>query len=56
MTPMPPSLWIIEGVAQPLEKRFEIIKDVGDGTFGNVVLARLRGTRHTVIRYKRSIH
>jgi meiosis induction protein kinase IME2/SME1 len=48
MTPMVPSLGFQEGVAQPLERRFEVIKDVGDGSFGSVVLARVRGTRNTV--------
>lgn len=48
MTPVPPSLGFHEGVAQPLEKRFEVIKDVGDGSFGSVCLARVRGTRNTV--------
>ena len=48
MTPMLPSFGFIEGVAQPLEKRFEVIKDVGDGSFGSVVLARVRGTRNMV--------
>jgi hypothetical protein len=46
---MPPSLGFVEGVAQPLEKNFEVIKDVGDGSFGSVVLARVRGTRNMVI-------
>jgi len=45
---MVPSFGFIEGVAQPLEKRFEVIKDVGDGSFGSVVLARVRGTRNMV--------
>ena len=45
---MLPSFGFIEGVAQPLEKRFEVIKDVGDGSFGSVVLARVRGTRNMV--------
>ena len=49
MTPVPPSLGFHEGVAQPLEKRFEVIKDVGDGSFGSVCLARVRGTRNTVL-------
>ena len=49
MTPMPPSFGFTEGVAQPLDKRFEVIKDVGDGSFGSVVLARVRGTRNTVL-------
>jgi len=49
MTPVPPSLGFVEGVAQPLEKRFEVLKDVGDGSFGSVVLARVRGTRNKVI-------
>jgi hypothetical protein len=44
----PPSLGFQEGVAQPLEKKYEVIKDVGDGSFGSVVLARIRGTRNTV--------
>lgn len=48
MTPVPASLGFVEGVAQPLEKRFEVIKDVGDGSFGSVVLARVRGTRNMV--------
>jgi hypothetical protein len=48
MTPLPPSFGFVEGVAQPLEKRFEVIKDVGDGSFGSVVLARVRGTRNMV--------
>jgi hypothetical protein len=48
MTPVPSSLGFVEGVAQPLEKRFEVIKDVGDGSFGSVVLARVRGTRNMV--------
>jgi meiosis induction protein kinase IME2/SME1 len=48
MSPLPPSLGFVEGVAQPLEKRFEVIKDVGDGSFGSVVLARVRGTRNMV--------
>lgn len=51
MTPLPSSFGFIEGVAQPLEKRFEVIKDVGDGSFGSVVLARVRGTRNTVCPY-----
>jgi len=46
--PVPTSLGFVEGVAQPLEKRFEVLKDVGDGSFGSVVLARVRGTRNTV--------
>jgi len=50
MTPVPQSssLGFVEGVAQPLEKRFEVIKEVGDGSFGSVVLARVRGTRNMV--------
>jgi hypothetical protein len=50
MSPVPQtsSLGFVEGVAQPLEKRFEVIKEVGDGSFGSVVLARVRGTRNMV--------
>jgi serine/threonine protein kinase len=51
MTPIPASLGFVEGVAQPLEKRFEVIKDVGDGSFGSVVLARVRGTRNMVLSH-----
>lgn len=54
MTPMAPSFGFIEGVAQPLEKRFEVIKDVGDGSFGSVVLARVRGTRNMVHNSRRA--
>lgn len=41
-----------------LEDRFEVIKDIGDGSFGSVVLARVRGAgsniarRGTVVRTK----
>ena len=27
-----------------LEDRFEVLKDIGDGSFGSVALARVRGT------------
>lgn len=50
MSPVPSSLGFVEGVAQPLEKRFEVIKEVGDGSFGSVVLARVRGTKNTTVR------
>ena len=41
----------------PLEGRFEIIKEIGDGSFGNVVLARVRAAgagvarRGTMVRF-----
>jgi meiosis induction protein kinase IME2/SME1 len=41
----------------PLEGRFEVIKEIGDGSFGNVVLARVRAAganvarRGTMVRY-----
>lgn len=34
----------------PLEDRFEIIKEIGDGSFGNVVLARVRAAGSSVAR------
>lgn len=34
----------------PLESRFEIIKEIGDGSFGNVVLARVRAAGASVAR------
>lgn len=40
-----------------LTDRFEIVKDIGDGSFGNVVLAKVRGAgsniarRGTLVRY-----
>jgi meiosis induction protein kinase IME2/SME1 len=34
----------------PLEGRFEVIKEIGDGSFGNVVLARVRAAGATVAR------
>lgn len=30
------------GPGQALEDRFEVLKDIGDGSFGSVVLARVR--------------
>ncbi|KAL3422430.1 hypothetical protein PVAG01_06586 [Phlyctema vagabunda] len=33
-----------------LEDRFEVIKDIGDGSFGSVVLARVRGAGSSVAR------
>ncbi|KAB8290238.1 hypothetical protein EYC80_011106 [Monilinia laxa] len=35
---------------QALEDRFEILKDIGDGSFGSVVLARVRGAGASVAR------
>lgn len=34
----------------PLEGRFEVIKEIGDGSFGNVVLARVRAAGGNVAR------
>lgn len=33
-----------------LEDRFEVLKDIGDGSFGSVVLARVRGAGSGVAR------
>lgn len=33
-----------------LEDKFEIIKDIGDGSFGSVVLARTRGAGAHLVR------
>jgi len=33
-----------------LEDRFEVLKDIGDGSFGSVVLARVRGAGASVAR------
>ena len=33
-----------------LEERFEVIKDIGDGSFGSVALARVRGNGSNVAR------
>lgn len=33
-----------------LEDRFEVIKDIGDGSFGSVSLARVRGNASSVAR------
>jgi meiosis induction protein kinase IME2/SME1 len=34
----------------PLEERFEVIKEIGDGSFGSVALARVRGAGASVAR------
>ena len=34
----------------PLEDRFEVIKEIGDGSFGSVALARVRGAGAGVAR------
>jgi len=34
----------------PLEDRFEVLKDIGDGSFGSVVLARVRGAGSNIAR------
>lgn len=33
-----------------LEDRFEVIKEIGDGSFGSVALARVRGSGASVAR------
>jgi meiosis induction protein kinase IME2/SME1 len=33
-----------------LEDRFEVLKDIGDGSFGSVVLARVRSAGSNVAR------
>lgn len=33
-----------------LEDRFEVIKEIGDGSFGNVILARVRTAGASVAR------
>jgi meiosis induction protein kinase IME2/SME1 len=33
-----------------LEDRFEVLKDIGDGSFGSVVLARVRGAGANVAK------
>lgn len=33
-----------------LEDRFEVIKDIGDGSFGSVALARVRGNGSNIAR------
>lgn len=33
-----------------LEDRFEVIKEIGDGSFGSVSLARVRGAGATIAR------
>jgi meiosis induction protein kinase IME2/SME1 len=35
---------------QALEDRFEVLKDIGDGSFGSVVLARVRSAGSSVAR------
>ena len=35
---------------QALEDRFEVLKDIGDGSFGTVALARVRRAGHHVAR------
>lgn len=36
--------------AVALEDRFEVLKEIGDGSFGSVVLARVRSAGHNVAR------
>lgn len=38
------------GSGQALEDRFEVLKEIGDGSFGSVVLARVRSAGATVAR------
>ena len=40
----------LAAVYAPLEGRFEVIKEIGDGSFGNVVLARVRAAGSGVAR------
>ena len=42
------STQVINGMA--LEDRFEVLKEIGDGSFGSVVLARVRSAGATVAR------
>lgn len=48
MTPQGSSHGI--GSGQALEDRFEVLKEIGDGSFGSVVLARVRSAGATVAR------
>jgi len=38
------------GGAMALEDRFEVLKEIGDGSFGSVVLARVRSAGASVAR------
>lgn len=38
------------GNGMALEDRFEVLKEIGDGSFGSVVLARVRSAGATVAR------
>jgi meiosis induction protein kinase IME2/SME1 len=40
----------LTSVGGALEDRFEVLKDIGDGSFGSVVLARVRGAGANVAR------
>ena len=48
--------------AATLQEKFEILKDIGDGSFGSVALARVRGggahvaRRGTLVGHRSSIH
>ena len=42
------SAQVINGMA--LEDRFEVLKEIGDGSFGSVVLARVRSAGANVAR------
>lgn len=37
-------------ISAPLEDRFEVIKEIGDGSFGSVALARVRSGGTSVAR------
>lgn len=37
-------------ISTPLEERFEVIKEIGDGSFGSVALARVRAGGTSVAR------
>jgi meiosis induction protein kinase IME2/SME1 len=39
---------VVNGMA--LEDRFEVLKEIGDGSFGSVVLARVRSAGASVAR------
>lgn len=44
------STHLTSNTGSALEDRFEVIKDIGDGSFGSVVLARVRGAGSSVAR------
>lgn len=40
----------VNGNTVALEDRFEVLKDIGDGSFGSVVLARVRSAGSSIAR------